>query len=81
EDDPHSDSDSGKDKVNHDLNVTTVKLTVYDAKTHLYLWTGSERPKGAFKDKNREDNLVKASEALLAKFHARMEPESAVTAK
>jgi hypothetical protein len=71
-----SSSDSGgkKTRVNHDLSVTLIKLTVYDAKTHLALWTASERPKGGFKDKTREDNLVQASQKLLAKFRDRMEP-------
>ncbi|MGZ4788765.1 MAG: hypothetical protein ACXVZX_09610 [Terriglobales bacterium] len=74
-----SDSGGKKSRVTHDLNVTLIKLTVYDAKTHLPLWTASERPKGAFKDKNREDNLVQASEKLLAKFRDRMEPAPTTT--
>jgi hypothetical protein len=70
-----SSSDSGKKThINHDLNVTEIKLTVYDSRTHLPLWTASERPKGGFKDKTREDNLLKASQTLLQKFRDRMEP-------
>ena len=69
-----SDSGGKKTRINHDINVTEIKLTVYDAKTHLPLYTAVERPKGGFKDKTREDNLVKASQDLLQKFRDRMEP-------
>jgi len=69
-----SDSGGKKTHTSHDLSVSLIKLTVYDARTHLPLWTASERPKGAFKDRAREDNLVQASQKLLAKFRDHMEP-------
>jgi hypothetical protein len=56
-------------------------VLVYDAHTHLMLWTGIQRPKGAFKDKNRMDNLVEASEKLLAQFRDRLEPPTAAPTK
>ncbi len=69
-----SDANGKKTRINHDINVTEIKLIVYDAKTHLSLYTAVERPKGGFKDKTRADNLVKASQDLLQKFRDRMEP-------
>ena len=60
-----------------DLNVAVIRLTVYDAKTHLPLWGASERPKGGFKEKTRNDNLVKAAERLVSAFRDRLEPPPA----
>lgn len=61
-------------KKTDDLNVSNIKVLIYDAKTHLPLWNANERPKGGFKDRTREDNLVKAAENLLAKLHQRFDP-------
>jgi hypothetical protein len=61
-------------RSSRDLNVEIIKMAVYDAHTHLMLWSANEKPKGAFKDKAREDNLVAASQRLLAKFRDRLEP-------
>ena len=61
-------------RSSRELSVAIIKLTVYDAKTHLPLWTGNERPKGAFKEKAREDNLVQAAQRLVSKFRDRLEP-------
>lgn len=51
-----------------------IKLTVYDAKTHVPLWTGVERPKGAIKKVDRENNEVEAAQRLAGKFHDALEP-------
>jgi hypothetical protein len=72
-----SSTDSGGHSVaksSRDISVAIIKLMVYDARTHLMLWTANEKPKGAFKDKARQDNLVEAAQKLLAKFRDRMEP-------
>ena len=66
-------------KVN-DEDVEVIKLTVYDAKTHLPLWAGNERPKGGFKEKTRDDNLVQAAAKLLTRFRERLEPPQAEAA-
>lgn len=58
-------------------DVDVIKLTVFDAKTHLPLWGSSERPKSGFREKTRDDNLIAASEKLLARFRDRMEPPPA----
>jgi len=73
-------SDSGghsSSRSSRDLTVAIIKLIVYDAKTHLPLWSSNERPKNAFKERAREDNLVQASEKLLSRFRDRLEPPPA----
>jgi hypothetical protein len=57
-----------------DVSVSIIKLIVYDAHTHLPLWTANERPKGGFKEKTRDDNLVKSAERLVSRFRDRLEP-------
>lgn len=61
-------------KNTHEIDIVMIKLLVYDAHTHLGLWSASERPKGGFKDKTRDDNLVEAAEKLLSRFRDRLEP-------
>ena len=51
-----------------------IKLTVYDAKTHVPLWTAAERPKGSAKKVDRENNEVEAAQRLVTKFHDDLEP-------
>ena len=58
-------------------DVDIVKLTVIDAKTHLPLWASSERPKGSFREKTRDENLIAAAEKLLQRFRDRLEPPPA----
>jgi len=57
-----------------DLSNAPVKLVVFDAKTKMLLWSGTENPKGAFKQKSRDDNLVQAANKLFTRFHDRVEP-------
>jgi hypothetical protein len=59
------------------LSGTMVKMVVYDAKSKLPLWSASEQPKFAMKQKAREDSLVEAAEKLAAKFRGRVEPSLA----
>jgi hypothetical protein len=61
-------------KASRELSVGSIKMLVYDPRTHLPLWTSTEKPKGAFKDRNRQDNIVESAEKLLARFRERMEP-------
>ncbi len=51
-----------------------IKLVVYDARTHIALWSATERPKGGFRQRAREDHLVEAASRLLTRFRERMEP-------
>jgi hypothetical protein len=60
--------------TSRNLSNGAVKLVVYDAKTHIPLWSASEQPKGGFRQRAREDHLVEAAQRLLAKFRERVEP-------
>lgn len=51
-----------------------MRLTVYDAKNHVPLWTATEHPKGAMRKVDRENNEVEAAQALIVKFHDYLEP-------
>lgn len=76
-----SDSPGGKSTTTStkDLSVISIKMSVLDAHNKVMLWSGTERPKGGFKQKAREDNLIESSLKLFRQFRARVEPESAVT--
>lgn len=50
-----------------------VKMAVLDGKSKAVLWTASEQPKFAMKQKAKEDNLVEAAQRLVAKFRERIE--------
>jgi hypothetical protein len=56
------------------LSNGAIKLVVSDAKTRIVLWSASEQPKGALRQRAREDHLVEAASRLLAKFRERIEP-------
>jgi hypothetical protein len=58
----------------HQATIAEIRLTVYDAKTHISLWTGTEHPKGAMKKVDRENNEVEAAQHLVARFHDDLEP-------
>lgn len=60
--------------TSRDLSNAPVKLVVFDAKTKMLLWSGTENPKGGFKQKTRDDNLVQAANKLFTRFHDRVEP-------
>lgn len=61
-------------KSSRDVPSGPVKFLVYDPKSRLALWSGIEQPKGGFKQKAREENLVEATEKLASRFHERLEP-------
>jgi hypothetical protein len=54
-----------------------IKLAVFDGRTHLALWSASEKAKGALHRKSREDHLVEATGRLVRKFRQRLEPPPA----
>ncbi len=56
------------------LTVTQIKLLVYDGKSKIPLWSGTEQPKSGMKQKTREDHLVEAAQRLFTRFHDRVEP-------
>jgi len=56
------------------ISASEFKLTVYDAKSKVPLWTGVEHPKSAMKKKDRENNEVEAAQRLMTRFHDQIEP-------
>jgi hypothetical protein len=57
--------------------VTQIRLFILDAHDHVVLWSGSEQPRSAMKEKQREDNDVEASLRLFRRFRNTIEPEPA----
>ena len=60
--------------TNKDFSPSTVTLKIYDAKSRLLLWSGTEHAKFALKQKAQENNLVEAAQRLFEKFHDKVEP-------
>jgi hypothetical protein len=60
-----------------EITNAPVRIIVYDARSHVALWSASEQPKHAMKQKSKEDNLVQASERLFDKFRDSVEPNTA----
>lgn len=60
----------------HELKVARITVIVYDAKSKMALWSASEQPKAALREKTRKDNIVEAAEHLVTKFHQRVEPDA-----
>ena len=58
-----------------EFSSDSIKITVYDAKSKRPLWSASDKPKYAMKQKARENNLVESAERLFSKFHDRVEPK------
>ena len=57
-----------------EISSDPIKITVYDAKNKRPLWSATDKPKFAMKQKARENNLVEAAQRLFSKFHDRIEP-------
>ena len=51
-----------------------VRLTIYDAKTNLPLWTATEHPRYALKKKDIENHEVEAAQRLVTRLHDQLEP-------
>ena len=62
--------------TSRELSVSRITLIVYDAKSKMALWSGSEQPKGAMRTKTRKDNIVQAAQRLVTKLREHVEPES-----
>ena len=56
-----------------ELPGSDVKLTIYDARSKLPLWSAREKAKNAMKQKTREDNLVQAAQRLFTAMRERVE--------
>jgi hypothetical protein len=74
-----SDSAGGKSTTTStkDLAVLQIKVSVLDARNGVTLWTATERPKGGFKQRAREENLIESSLKLFRQFRDRVEPQNA----
>ena len=57
--------------------VTQIRLLILDAHDRVTLWSGTEQPRSAMKEKQREDNVVEASLRLFRRFRNVIEPEPA----
>ncbi len=57
-----------------DLPIDAVKLAVYDAHTHIVLWSATDRIKGGWHQRTRDDHLVESAERLVSKLRERLEP-------
>jgi hypothetical protein len=53
-----------------------IRLTIYDAKTSMPLWTATEHPKYALKRKDIENHEVEAAERVVTRLHDLLEPPS-----
>jgi hypothetical protein len=60
--------------TSRNISNVPIRMVVLDAKTRLPLFTATEQPKHALKQKSREDNLVEAAQTLFSKFHQAVEP-------
>ena len=61
---------------NSSHTISQIKLTVYDAKGKIGLWTGSERPQQALKKIDQGTNEVEAAQRLVSRFHDDLEPQA-----
>jgi hypothetical protein len=73
-------SSSGKSRapdlaVNRANTEGPIRVVVFDARTHLTLWSATDQPKGGFRQKARDEHLVEAAQRLVTKFRERVEPE------
>ena len=57
-----------------EVSSDPIKITVFEAKSKRPLWSATDKPKFAMKQKTKENNLVESAERLFAKFHDRVEP-------
>ncbi len=61
-----------------ELSSDPIKITVYDAKSKKPLWSATDKPKFAMKQKAKENSLVESSGRLFSRFHDRVEPKVGV---
>jgi len=73
--DPQTGYPSQSVSSTHEFNVSRISMVVYDARSKMPLWSGSETPKSALREKARNDNLVEASDTLVRDFRQRVEPD------
>jgi hypothetical protein len=57
----------------------SIKMAVRDARNGFPLWNGKELPKGAMKQRAKEDNIVAGSQKLFYRFRDLVEPAESET--
>jgi hypothetical protein len=61
-------------RTTRSISASQVRMSVYDQKTKLPLWSGTEQPKFAMKRNAKENNLLAAAQKLFERFRDRVEP-------
>jgi hypothetical protein len=56
--------------------VMIVKMTVFDGHSKVALWSASEKPKNAWKERVRQESQVECARKLATAFHERVEPQT-----
>jgi hypothetical protein len=74
--DPRTGMPANTSTSTSELSVARITLIVYDSKSKMALWSSSEQPKGAVREKARQDNVVRAAQHLVTKFRQRVEPDA-----
>ena len=71
---PETGHEEKSSSTRKNISATDVKMTVFDARNRLPLWSATESVKFAMKEKAKETNLVEAAERLASRLHDRLEP-------
>src|SRR5262249_25447923 len=71
---PETGHEEKSSSTRKNISPTDVKMTVFDARNRLPLWSATESVKFAVKEKAKESKLVEAAERLASRFHDRLEP-------
>jgi hypothetical protein len=74
--DPHTGVPAESVTSTKEMTVSRITLIIYDARSKAALWSASEQPNGALRDKTRKDNVVESAQHLVTKFRERVEPEA-----
>lgn len=62
--------------TSRELSISHINVIVYDAKSKVSLWSATETPRGALREKDRQNNIVEAAQRIVTKFRQRVEPEA-----
>ncbi len=66
-----------KDESGKQLEVNEIKMTVYDGRSKLVLWSSKEQTRFAMKQKSKADKIAESSQKLFARFRDLVEPRPA----
>jgi hypothetical protein len=79
-----TDSKSGKPSSSSSstrefAEIQIIKLTVFDAKTKVALFSATEKPKNAWKERARTESQIECAQKLLTLLRNRVEPPETAT--